>query len=79
MLHVLDKMNTTNKTIHDLFYFKIRYVKKKMRSVSKEDTNQFLFLFFKNSNLHLMKMQIRFWFKKNFKSPSNEHENQFFI
>ena len=41
-----------------LFYFKISYVKKKIRSVSKEDTNQFLFKKKKNSDLHLMKMQI---------------------
>ena len=42
MLHILNKTNTINKTIHDLFlYFKICYVKK-IRSVSKEDTNQFL-------------------------------------
>ena len=62
-----------------IFFISKSAMLKKTRSVSKEDTNQFLFLFFKNSNLHLMKMQIRFWFKKNFKSPSNEHENQFFI
>ena len=38
----MDKANTTNITIHDLFlYFKICYVKKKIRSVSKEDTYQF--------------------------------------
>ena len=38
----MDKANTTNITIHDLFlYFKICYVKKKIRSISKEDTYQF--------------------------------------
>ena len=44
MLHGLNKTNTTNTTNHDLFlYFKICYVKKKIKHVSKEDTNQFLF------------------------------------
>ena len=39
MLHGLNKTNTT---FHDHFlYFKICHVKK-IRSVSKEDTNQFL-------------------------------------
>ena len=39
MLHGLNKTNTT---FHDIFiYFKICHVKK-IRSVSKEDTNQFL-------------------------------------
>ena len=42
MLHILNKTNTT---MHDLFlYFKICHVKKKIRSVSKEDTNQLLIL-----------------------------------
>ena len=46
-------------------YFKNLYMlkKKKIKSVSKKDTNQF-FLFKKNSDLHLMKMQICFYFKK---------------
>ena len=57
MLHELNKTKTTNTTIHDLFlYFKICCVKKKIkiRSVSKEDTNQFFFK--KNSDMHLMKI-----------------------
>ena len=44
MLHALDK---TNKIIHNLFFnFKICYVKKKFRFVSKEDIDQFFFFFF---------------------------------
>ena len=39
------------------------YLFKKFRSASNEDANQFLIL--KNSDLHLMKMQIIFWFEKN--------------
>ena len=62
-----------------IFFISKSAMLKKIKSISKEDTNQFLFLIFKNSYLHLMKMQIRFLFKKNFKSPSNEHANQFFI
>ena len=60
---------------------------KKIRFVSKEDTNQFFmiknsnlhlmkmqtsFLCEKNSDLHVMKMQIRFLFKEKFRSTSNE-------
>ena len=40
---------------------------------------QISFLIEKNSDLHLMKMQIKFWLKKKkFKSVSNEDANQFF-
>ena len=50
VLHALNRTNTTNTTIHDLYYyyFFIFYISKsvmlrKIKSVSKEDTNQFLF------------------------------------
>ena len=43
MLHVLNKKNTTNTNIQDLFCFKICYVKK-IRSTSNENIDQFLFL-----------------------------------
>ena len=42
MLHVLNKTNTTNTNIHDLFYFKIYYVKK-IISTSNENIYQFFF------------------------------------
>ena len=44
------------------FFISNLHVLKKIRSVSKKDTNQFLIE--KNSNLHLMKMQIHFYFEK---------------
>ena len=68
MLHASNK---TNNTIMTFFYFKICYVKK-FRSISKEDIDQFFgfkstsnkdtnqFFIEKNSDLHLMKMQINF-------------------
>ena len=37
---------------------------RKIKSVSKEDTNQFLFLK-KILDLYLIKIQISFWFEKN--------------
>ena len=61
MLHALNKQTKPLMT-HFFFFFKIYYVKK-IRSVSKEDTNQFLFK--KNSDLHLMKIHIYFLFEKN--------------
>ena len=104
MLHVLDKTNTTNTTIHDIFlYFKICYIKKsdlylrkiqisfwfkkKFRFASNEDANPFLFeekfrstsnedadpffILKENSDLHLIKMPIHFYFEK-FRSTSKE-------
>ena len=38
----------------------------------------FFFLIEKNSDLHLMKMQISFFHLKKFRSASNEYANQFF-
>ena len=89
-LHASDK---TNKTIHDFFISKSVLLKKirsiskedvdrffefkKFRFVSKEDTNQFFDL--KNSDLHLMKMQINFFDWKRFRSASNEDANQVLI
>ena len=49
---------------------------KKFRLTSNEDADQFLFL--KNSDLHLMKMQINFYFE-NFRFASNEDANSFYF
>ena len=63
MLHALNKTNTTNTTIHDLFFISKFAMLRKIKFVSKEDTNKFLFKIF--LDLHLMKMHISFLFEKN--------------
>ena len=61
------------------FFFKFQNLlcfKKKFRSTSKEDIDQFLNIKTKISDLHLRKIQISFYFGK-FRFASNEDANQF--
>ena len=51
---------------------------KKVRSASKEDTNQF-FMLEKNVDLHLRKIQIRFYVRRKFRSASKEDTDLFCV
>ena len=58
MQHKLNKINTNTIMFYLFLYFKNLHALRKIRSVSKEDTNNFFDK--KCSDLHLMKIQTNF-------------------
>ena len=59
MLHALNKQT---KLLMTFFYFKIYFVKKKIRSISKEGVDKFFGFKKKKPDLYLKKIQTNFLF-----------------